>query len=218
MGLNWSLMQTNRNPKTVLDWARPEAHGRVYEPLPEIPRDVLIRVLNNIARYMSSRCCDLRIVAYGGIVNTLYFKSSAATRDVGFFNEKWEPRTLGFFILAVREAVRQDSFLQEQWFYNRPVYFFPTDLHAGGKPEVTEQAERQGIVIFRQPGLTVLAPPWDFALCSKLGRTAPWTNFGDQIPRYDCRDAIVFLRAYLQQRGQSHITNAELRACESIPR
>ncbi|KAJ4393003.1 hypothetical protein N0V93_002207 [Gnomoniopsis smithogilvyi] len=205
MGLSWSKIQANRNAKALRELAPKKTPGH-DTPLPDLTRDTLTKALTNVAKYISKKGGNVTIIAVGGAVNTIYLKSRTATHDLDFFNERLTTKDLELLVKGAREAAKYDHTLKEQWFNNRTVFFIPRDR----RDALTTEAYQQADVIFRQPGLTVLAAPWYYALCCKMDRIAG----GGLHPArsYDLDDAITYLRSYLRKRGQGTVSRTVIQS------
>lgn len=64
-------------------------------------------------------------------------------------------------------------------------------------------------VVFEEPGLRVLAAPWDYAFCAKLDRISGSTELGTRKP-YDLTDAVAYLHRYLATKRKRSVTITEL--------
>lgn len=148
----------------------------------------------------------MTIIAVGGAVNTIYLQSRVATHDVDFFNNNMTADDFGYLLNGAKEAAKRDSLLREQWFNNRTIFFIPMDQRAA----LTEQAFHQNEVIFRAQGLTVLAAPWQYALCCKLDRLAGSGLKNER--RYDLNDAVQYLSRYLLKYHVAQVQKSELQA------
>jgi hypothetical protein len=59
------------------------------------------------------------------------------------------------------------------------------------------ESQEMGVVIFKEPGLTILAAPWRFALTAKLDRIAKQKS-----KPYDMDDAITYLQQIVMTSGK----------------
>ncbi|KAI0110318.1 hypothetical protein GGR51DRAFT_510619 [Nemania sp. FL0031] len=178
-----------------------------YEPLiPKLTRDILISALGNVASYVKKKGGDITVVAVGGAVNTIHLRSRLATQDLDFFNNRLTPKDFELLVMGARESLKRDKTLEEDWFNNRTILFMPQEQRS----TLTDEAFNQQEVIFHQPGLTILAAPWNYAFCCKVDRLA---GGGIQSARiYDLDDAVQYLAQYLKLQRQTQIQRETIKA------
>jgi len=204
MGQSWSRWQRHRNAKALRELAPKKTPGH-DKPLPDLTRDTLLSALRTVATYLAKRKCNTTVIAVGGAVNTIHLRSRGATHDVDFFNDSLTPTEFEHLIKGAREAVKFNARLDESWFNNRTIFFIPR----AQREALTEQAFAQQEVVFREPGLTVLAAPWQYAFCCKVDRLAG----GGLNPAraYDLDDAVQYLHRYLTRCGAAEVQDATVR-------
>ncbi|KAI1409319.1 hypothetical protein F5Y13DRAFT_92260 [Hypoxylon sp. FL1857] len=205
MGQSWSRWQQRRSAKTLQELAPQKTPGHEY-PLPQLNRDVLLAALGNVASYINKKGGSVTVVAVGGAVNTIHLRSRNVTHDVDFYNNNLTSQDFAHLVNGAKEAAKRNKLLEEEWFNNRTILFMPRDQRAA----LTQEAFAQGEVIFQQPGLTVLAAPWNYAFCCKIDRLAGGGITG---PRsYDFDDALQYLSRYLQRHGVRQLQKATVQA------
>lgn len=139
-----------------------------------------------------------------GAVNTLLLKTRQTTHDVDFFVPQDHSSNMRLLEQASRVAEAKASLpLGGDWLNNT------TSLYISGslRQELAQQAVEQNEVVFQAPGLTVLAAPWIYALCAKVGRLAS----ASKRKAYDTDDAVAYLRRYIVQHGNKPIAYRTLR-------
>ena len=172
-------------------YGRPVSHEEF-----QIDRDSLISGLGHVATYLRSKNVNVRLVAVGGAVNTIFLRTREATHDVDFFSASGiaNPSQLGNILVdASRYAQDQSSTpLGGNWLNNSTVLLMPQRVQL----EITELAIKQNVAIFDRPGLKVLAAPWSYAFCGKTDRLCEAERRA-----YDCQDAVAYLREYIRSHG-----------------
>ncbi|KAG6006971.1 hypothetical protein E4U43_000372 [Claviceps pusilla] len=177
-------------------------------PLPLLNRTMLLQALRTVATSVAKTGGNLTVVAVGGAVNTIYLQSRETTRDIDFFNAYLGPDDVNKLATAARDAIKRNKGLGEDWFNSRALFFVPNDKHQA----LTDEAFSQREIIFEEPGLTVLAAPWNYAFCCKVDRIAR-AGHGDPRP-YDLDDAMHYLARYLRPFKQDvgQIAREKIRA------
>ena len=155
----------------------------------EIPRDVLVRALSMTASYIKDRGRDLTAIAVGGAVNTIFLRTRLSTHDVDVFGTNLGPQdrilldeAVHYTLLHIGEPI------STEWFNTETSLHMSPRMHN----ELTDLAFEKNIVIFKQPGLTVLAAPWNYAFGAKVDRLLKVMAEDLRRP-YDLQDAIVYL-------------------------
>ncbi|KAG5988237.1 hypothetical protein E4U54_004722 [Claviceps lovelessii] len=159
-------------------------------PLPLLNRTVLLQALRTVAISVAEMGSNLTVIAVGGAVSTIYLQSRETTCDVDFFNAYLGPDDIKKLMTAARVAIKKNKSLGEDWLNNRAFFVVPNDK----RQSLTEEAFSQREIIFEEPGLTVLAAPWNYAFCCKVDRIAR-SGHGDA---YDLDDAMHYLARYLR--------------------
>ncbi|KAF2965017.1 hypothetical protein GQX73_g8556 [Xylaria multiplex] len=203
MGLSWSTLQRRRNAKALQELAPRKTPGH-ERPIPELTRDILLTALANVSNYIAKKGGEMTVIAVGGAVNTIHLESRDATHDVDFYNNRLTTKDFELLVNGAREAVKREKKLEEDWFNNRTILFMPMEQRS----TLTDEAFNQDEVIFHQPGLTVLAAPWNYAFCCKVDRLA---GSGIQEAReYDLDDATEYLSRYLRLHNVSQIQGTNI--------
>lgn len=96
--------------------------------------------------------------------------------------------------------MKKDKTLTDDWFNDRTVLFIPKNQ----RQNLSLEAINQGEVIFKQPGSTLLAALWDYALCCKIDRLSGSGVVGPQA--YGMSDVVEYLSRYLRKAGVSRIS------------
>ncbi|KAI1142184.1 hypothetical protein F5Y05DRAFT_370040 [Hypoxylon sp. FL0543] len=205
MGQSWSRWQQRRSAKVLRELAPQKTPGH-ENPLPELDRDVLLEALSNVADYINKKGGNVTVVAVGGAVNTIHLRSRNVTHDVDFYNDNLTNQDYAHLVNGAKEAAKRNKQLEEEWFNNRTILFIPRDQRAA----LTQEAFAQGEVIFQQPGLTVLAAPWNYAFCCKIDRLAGGGITGHR--SYDFDDALQYLSRYLQLHNKRQLQKATVQA------
>ncbi|KAK4142558.1 uncharacterized protein C8A04DRAFT_29835 [Dichotomopilus funicola] len=204
MGQSWSRLQQKKNAKSLLELAPKKTPGQ-DEPLEELDRGALLASLKAVAAYITKKKGNVTVIAVGGAVNTIYLQSRTSTHDVDFFNNRLTPAAFKLIVEGAAAAAKANPKLDAEWFNNRTILFIPRDQ----RDTLTEQSYAQNEIIFQEPGLTVLAAPWQYAFCCKVDRVA---GGGIQAARpYDVPDAVNYLRRYLSRQGKTQVPLATVK-------
>lgn len=199
MGQSWSNFRRKRNAASLQELVPRKTPGH-DTPLPKLDRKTLLKALSNVAISINKAKGNVTVIAIGGAVNTIHLQSRDATHDVDFFNDYLTPREFEVLINGARKAADKDKHLDEGWFNNRTIFFIPQDQ----RQELSREAYQQNEVIFQQPGLTVLAAPWNYAFCCKVDRLAGGGLHSAR--KYDLSDAVEYLARYLMAAGMPWIS------------
>ncbi|RMZ91543.1 hypothetical protein DV736_g1208, partial [Chaetothyriales sp. CBS 134916] len=160
----------------------------------ELTDQNILRALHYVTQYLAQNRKNLTIVAVGGTVNTVLLHTRATTHDVDFYNTAFTNSELNLLREAATYAEERSSVpLGDKWLNNETGTIGGTAEHI---PELMQSAQAQNDVIFRKPGLTVLAAPWSYAFVAKIGRITYGTGHA-----YDRQDAVVYLHEYIRRHG-----------------
>lgn len=164
----------------------------------------------------------MTLIAVGGAVNTMLLQSRTSTHDVDFFSAGLDNASGLLLEEAARAAEERSPVpLGGDWLNNSTTLFMARAL----RNELGQLAERQNDIVFRAPGLTVLAAPWEYAFCTKIDRM---TKRNMRV--YDCADAAAYLNrlivttnrgrpisaAFLQQRAAHYGAQAPLAQLQTV--
>jgi hypothetical protein len=126
---------------------------------------------------------------------------------VDFFNADLSPKdsviirgATAFARKQMQKACRID--LPASWFNNQTTVFIKSSL----RKTLTDEAIAQNEIVFRAQGLTILAAPWPYALCSKIHRIS-----GGHPRQYDASDAANCLHRYLSCQRSREIRAQTIR-------
>ena len=159
----------------------------------DLDRIHLQRALGYVAEYLNNWNTHVTIVAVGGAVNTILLRSRETTHDIDFFGPTITAEEFQLLARASLEAAARSSLpLGGDWINNSTTLFIPRALQS----KLHEEAITQNEVVFREPGLTILAAPWNYALCAKIERMGSSSRRG-----YDSLDAATYLHRYIQGHG-----------------
>ena len=148
-----------------------------------------------MADCIASQRQDITIVIVGGAVNTLLIQNRRSTHDIDFFGTNIDGHQRILLDDAVRYAERRSRTpLGGEWFDNQTMLWLPPSIHR----TVTEEALEQNEVVFERKGLKVVAAPWKYALCGKMGRLVRPA----QAQPYDITDAASYLRQHILKHGE----------------
>jgi len=189
-------MNIGRPEDPILRVPRPriDEHG---VPMPiedhELTRRNIIRALSYVAGFVRSRNQHITLLTVGGVINTVYLKTRQTTHDVDFFGTNLDNEQRQLLDQAAQHAERLCSIpLGGAWLNNETQLHMARDVHK----DLTQLALEQRDIVFEEPGLTVLAPPWSYAFVSKCCR------LGTQYQRsYDATDAAVYLHEISRRNG-----------------
>lgn len=156
----------------------------------ELTRQNLLAALGYVAQYLREQGENMTLVAVGGAVNTILLQSRSSTHDVDFFGHVLTPPHLGRLRDAGRYAIERSSApLSMDWLNNATARM----------PGVVEQLDElvgasvsQNAVLFSNPGLTVVAAPWNYAFIKKVSRITQGTGRS-----YDAADAVAYLHQFI---------------------
>ncbi|KAI4287138.1 MAG: hypothetical protein L6R35_003603 [Caloplaca aegaea] len=129
----------------------------------------------------------------GGAVNTILLRTRDTTHDVDFISPMVTADQMHLLSQASSAAMEEaETSLGEQWINNQTSLFVPAQL----QNELVQDARVQNEIVFQEPGLTVLAVPWKYALCAKLERMGKSTRRS-----YDVDDAVAYLDRHIHVHG-----------------
>ncbi|RBR09029.1 uncharacterized protein FIESC28_10037 [Fusarium coffeatum] len=205
MGQAASDWKQKRSVNTLLQLA-PERNPGHDGSTSTFRRETLLAALSNVAAAINKKKGHVTIIAVGGAVNTIYLRSRETTHDVDFFNNNLTAEDFERLKAGVRAASKIDKTLTRDWLNNRTAFFIPKDK----QHSLTAQALNQREVIFEEPGLTVLAAPWEYAFCGKVDRLSVGGLHSAQ--DYDLSDALEYLRRYLTKSELEHIPKSTVQA------
>lgn len=176
-------------------------------PLPNLDANTLNSALSVVAAYIAKKKQNIVIIAVGGAVNTIYLRSRASTHDVDFFNNNLTPADLALLMGGAQETCKtiKAPQLQEGWFNNHTIFFIAKDQ----RETLTRDAYAQNEVVFRQPGLTVLAAPWYYAFCCKVDRRAGSGVTASQ--PYDLSDAVAYIKRHMAVYKLTRVKISEIK-------
>jgi hypothetical protein len=137
-------------------------------PEPKLDKVTLVNGLAHVARFLTKSNAQITIVAVGGAVNTIFLESRESTHDIDFFGPDLSKSDFKLVVAAAKYAQSKDSSLPKEWINNRTVLFMSTEL----RESLIRDAIAQDEIIFDEPGLKVLAAPWNYACAAKLDRMA----------------------------------------------
>lgn len=153
----------------------------------EVDRQNLLVALGYVAQYLKDHGENLTLVAVGGAVNTILLQSRATTHDVDFFGQMLANPHLKHLRDAGRFAVERSAVpLSADWLNNATARMPGVVENVDG---LVKAAVAQNAVLFKRPGLTVVAAPWNYAFVKKISRMAQGTG-----RPYDAADAVAYLR------------------------
>ncbi|KAI1321522.1 hypothetical protein F5Y16DRAFT_416870 [Xylariaceae sp. FL0255] len=184
MGQGFSRWQQRRSAKTLKELAPRRTPGH-EAPIPKLTRDMLLSALSHVASFIKKKGGDVTVVAVGGAMTA---------QDVALL------------VQGARDAAKREKNLEGDWFNNRTILFMPNEQ----KATLTDQAFAQREIIFREPGLTVLAAPWNYSFCCKVDRISGGGIHGAR--EYDLDDACHYLRRFLQLNKVAQVKQATVYA------
>jgi hypothetical protein len=171
---------------------------RPGEVQPNLTAKEITAALEVVAKELQKRKQSVTIVAVGGAINTVLLKTRASTADVDFFGiDKRLPPGLTD---AIKAAVKTVG-INEGWLNNHTALFIDNDRINS----LFAEAVNDNTIIFKKPGLTVLAAPWRYCLVAKLDKAGK-----SGAKAYDIDDAAAYLHE-LVKKTSGPVTKAKLR-------
>lgn len=174
-----------------------ELFHRPDEVQPNLTAKEITAALEVVAKELSKRKQSVTIVAVGGAINTVLLKTRASTADVDFFGV--DKRLPPGFNDAIKAAVKSVG-INEGWLNNHTALFIGNDRINS----LFTEAVNDNIIIFKKPGLTVLAAPWRYCLVAKLDKAGK-----SGAKAYDIDDAAAYLHELVKQTS-GPVTKAKL--------
>ena len=160
----------------------------------ELDRPTLQAALTAMAEFIASQRQSITIVIVGGAVNILFIQNRQSTHDVDFFGTNIDGDQRILLDDAAKYAERRSqTLLGSEWFDNQTMLWLPPKIHR----KVTQEAFEQNEVVFERKGLKVIAAPWRYVLCGKMGRLVR----SAQAQPYDITDAASCLRQHILKHG-----------------
>ncbi|KAL9132147.1 MAG: hypothetical protein Q9217_000081 [Psora testacea] len=196
-----------RRPADLIELAPRPHQEAAQEPEPQLTSDLLQNALGYMAQYMARKRRNLTVIGVGGIVNVILLRTRMATHDVDFFNDNLTPDDAALLREAISFAKKQMEKYQNlqmpaKWFNNQTTVFIKSAL----RRQLAREAMAQNEVVFSMPGLTMLAAPWSYAVCSKIHRIS-----GGHSKRYDTSDAATYLHRYVSRNGLRQVRAGTIR-------
>ncbi|KAG1795393.1 uncharacterized protein HD556DRAFT_1442236 [Suillus plorans] len=148
------------------------------------------RGLGLTAKHLKSKKKQITVVAVGGAINTILLRSRASTADVDFFSV--DAASNPILRDGIKSAAKTMQ-LGEGWMNNHTALFIAPNT----KTNLYNEAISDGVVIFDEPGLKVLAAPWMYCLVAKLEKAGKRGN----AKSYDMSDASQYLIQESKRRG-----------------
>lgn len=123
--------------------------------------------------------------------NTIMLRTRTTTHDVDFFHEDYRSPELNLLNEAGQYAISHSQVpLGSTWLNNTTILHVPIALQT----RLAREAVQQNEIVFQEPGLTVHAAPWEYALSAKLDRMHKPNRRS-----YDLDDATIYLRRYIEK-------------------
>ncbi|KAF1985543.1 hypothetical protein K402DRAFT_103628 [Aulographum hederae CBS 113979] len=181
------------------------------QPIQQVSRDVdrpgMQQALGLMATYLHRKHAEVTAITVGGAVNCLLLQSRYSTHDVDIFGTNLDNRARMLLDEAMQYAIQHSPVaLGTDWFNTETQMW----MSPGMQRDLTEEALRQQIVVFRQPGLTLLAAPWGYAFGAKVQRLV---TRSEQARPYDLDDAVSYLRQLVQRNEGRPATLQQLEDC-----
>ncbi|KAI1986240.1 hypothetical protein LOZ53_004800 [Ophidiomyces ophidiicola] len=195
MGCGFSVPDGSAVTADQLLELAPQRNSSFNDTVATLNKAVLLAGLQHVAEYLARNRANITVIAVGGAVNTIHLGTRETTHDLDFYNENLRQNDYQLLLQATQHAMKKVPDLQAEWFNNHTVLFIPKNQRRA----LTEDALQQGEIVFRQPGLTVLAAPWHYAFCAKLDRLSGRHQTHTQ--PYDVSDAVAYLRRYLEKNS-----------------
>lgn len=180
----------------------PTTNMPIFSADQTISGSTLRRGLSSMATYISQNRRTVSVVAVGGAVNTILLRTRETTHDVDFFHSTTTGSETSLISQAGRYANHENNdSLGDNWFNNTTTLYMTRDLQA----QLTREAEAQNEIVFQEPGLRVLAAPWNYAFCGKMDRLSK-----DTARPYDPNDAATYLQRYIARHGGRPVQIAQI--------
>ncbi|KAF9267942.1 hypothetical protein L218DRAFT_955112 [Marasmius fiardii PR-910] len=157
--------------------------------------------LASVANTLNRRRRNVAIVAVGGAVNTLLLQTRTTTGDVDFFYKTKERNEDVSKIILAADTAATELGLGDHWLNNHTAVF----VQVGVIQQLYDEAVHQHEIVFQEPGLTVYAAPWRYALGTKLDRLS---KRGAKL--YDMNDAVDYLERLIEKRDGRAVEKSEL--------
>ena len=182
------------------------------EVQPNLTAKEITAALDVVAKELQKRKQSVTIVAVGGAINTVllsksgaipfilysrYAETRASTADVDFFGV--DKRLPSGLTDAIKKAVKTVG-INEGWLNNHTALFIDNDRINS----LFLEAVNDNTIIFKKPGLTVLAAPWRYCLVAKLDKAGK-----SGAKAYDIDDAAAYLHELVKQTS-GPVTKAKL--------
>ena len=185
--------------------SHPNAAELIERPEDEVDLSVetLNQALIRMAEFIAKRKRHLTLVVAGGVVSTMLLRIRASTHDVDYCTQLGpeDRRLLKEASNYARQKTRNPK-PNANWFNNRMIVWMDPDVHV----PLAAESERLDAIVFRARGLTLLAAPWAYQFCMKLGRMA-----GGGGRSHDAADAAAYLHRYLTSQNTETISYDQIR-------
>ena len=169
----------------------------------DLDRIHLQRALGYAAEYLHQHGVNIVLITVGGAVNTILLQTRQTPHDVDFFLPSDGASHARLIEQASQMAEARASLpLGGEWLNNSTSLYISPAL----RQELNQAALQQNEIVFQQPGLTVFAAPWLYALCTKLQRLS---EPGRQ-KSYDGADAATYLHRHMSRNDNRPLTHRAL--------
>jgi hypothetical protein len=168
----------------------------VVQPLHDLTAEDLATALGVVGDYLRKKRKNLILIAVGGAINTLYLHSRISTHDADFFSRNLTYEELTVLNKACQKASTTTG-APTRWLNNQTSLYLTHDVRLG----LVAKAIAANVVIFQRGGLTLLAAPWRYSLCSKLNRIHQAIRDESKRRDYDIDDAAAYLNRLVVEKG-----------------
>ncbi|KAF2761464.1 hypothetical protein EJ05DRAFT_524799 [Pseudovirgaria hyperparasitica] len=167
---------------------------------------IIESALGEIALYLYNNGVSVTLITVGGIVDMKHLKSWQTMNEGILFGNDISVKHTRTLVKEARDIVVAKSpvMLGTEWF-NVENYFWlaPKLCH-----ELTAEAVAQDIVVYDNPGLKILAAPWEHAFAVKVSRLLGNQEGANQRAYYELHDSVQYLKEILKKKGHARISLA----------
>lgn len=160
---------------------------------PEPSEQTVDQGLALMARYLAQRHADVTVVATGDAVDKMLFDERYLSSAIDLFGSHLntgQRRLLDEAATYAKGHCYQP--FRMQWFDSDQK--LSDEIHR----HLTQEALYQNVIVFSQPGLTVLAPPWRYAFSAKAERLM---QRGRHAGPEELGDVVVYLNEVVDLNG-----------------
>lgn len=183
---------------------------RVHPPS-TVTADQVKDALNFVAGYLEGRRTSATLVAVGGIVDVLHLKLRDVTDDIEFLGpavSNWQNLRTALELACAHVGIPPRILVDDN----------SVTVGENWISIMSHLQPDQRMVIYKSPGLEVIAAPWEYGLCVKLDLLQRGASGAIEPKMHHVTDAAIYLHHLTRSKPPSrpYLTLPEIRRMMSI--